>query len=183
MQLKRNIVLCSMIVSLLFSGIFVLGNTNESKNVFKKPEGAAFTGGRFCLWPPKCWPPEKSQKYVEGINLGLISFGSEGFVIGADLALIASLTHKVRGAQMAFYSQGLVMQGGQVSLVNINKNVTGAQVGIYNGTDVMGHGAQVGIVNNAKTSDAIQIGIINIMENGFLPVFPFFNYPKSWHSK
>ena len=168
-------------VSLLLSGMFAVGAEKTSTNVFKRSKDAQFTGGRFCLWPDKSWPPAKTQKYVEGLNIGLVSFGEGGYVIGADLGLFASMTHYVRGAQVALYSQGLVMQGGQVSLVNINKNVRGAQVGIYNGTDIMEHGAQVGIVNNAKKSDAIQIGLVNIMENGFLPVFPFFNFPKSWN--
>jgi hypothetical protein len=102
-------------------------------------------------------------------------------VIGADIGFV-SLTNYVRGAQLALYGHGDVMHGAQAALVNINRNVIGAQVGIYNGTDLMQQGAQVGIVNNAKSSDAIQIGLINIMDNGFLPVFPFFNFPKEWTS-
>ncbi|HJO93211.1 MAG TPA: hypothetical protein QF753_07415 [Victivallales bacterium] len=182
MQVKKSIVLCSMIVSLLVSGVFAAGAVDVPKNTFKKPKEASYTGARFCLWPNIAWPPAKTIKYVEGMNIGLVSFGKDGYVIGADTGLV-SLSNYVRGAQVALYGQGLVMEGAQVCLVNINKNVIGAQVGIYNGTDVMEQGAQVGIVNNAKKSDAIQIGLINIMENGFLPVFPFFNYPKSWHSK
>lgn len=38
--------------------------------------------------------------------------------------------------------------------------------------------AQIGFVNITKQIDQVQIGFINVAENGFLPVFPFFNFPK-----
>ena len=168
-----------MIVSLMFAGVLASAAADVPEYPFKGASKDNGTAIKFCLWPDIAWP---NNKYVQGLNLGIVSFGDKGYVIGADIGF-ASLTNYVRGAQLAFYGQGKVMHGGQVALVNINKDVIGAQVGIYNGTDVMGKGAQVGIVNNAKTSDAIQIGLINIMDNGFLPVFPFFNFPKEWGTK
>ncbi|MCP4179996.1 MAG: hypothetical protein GY756_19720 [bacterium] len=179
MKLKKCVVLYSMIVSLLLIGVFASAAANVPKNPFKGARKHDSTAIKFCLWPDISWP---KNKYVQGLNLGIVSFGDKGYVIGADIGFV-SLTKYVRGAQVAIYSQGDVVHGGQAALVNVNKDVIGAQVGIYNGTDVMGKGAQVGIVNNAKASDAIQIGIINIMDNGFLPVFPFFNFPRDWSSK
>lgn len=38
--------------------------------------------------------------------------------------------------------------------------------------------AQIGFVNVTKRIDRVQIGFLNMAENGFVPVFPFFNFPK-----
>ncbi len=38
--------------------------------------------------------------------------------------------------------------------------------------------AQIGFVNITKEIKSFQIGFLNMAENGFLPVFPIFNFPK-----
>ena len=38
--------------------------------------------------------------------------------------------------------------------------------------------AQLGIINITTKLRGFQLGFINIAENGFLPVFPIFNFPK-----
>ena len=39
--------------------------------------------------------------------------------------------------------------------------------------------AQLGFVNVTKHLTGFQLGFINVADNGFLKVFPFFNFPKS----
>ena len=34
-------------------------------------------------------------------------------------------------------------------------------------------------INVTKTIKGVQLGFLNLAENGFLPVFPFFNFPKN----
>ena len=38
--------------------------------------------------------------------------------------------------------------------------------------------AQIGFVNVTKHIKSFQFGFINMAENGFLPIFPVFNFPK-----
>jgi hypothetical protein len=39
--------------------------------------------------------------------------------------------------------------------------------------------AQIGFINVTKEIKGFQFGFLNIAENGFLPVFPVFNFPKT----
>ena len=38
---------------------------------------------------------------------------------------------------------------------------------------------RLGFVNVTRKIENVQIGFLNFAENGFLPVFPFFNLPKN----
>jgi hypothetical protein len=38
--------------------------------------------------------------------------------------------------------------------------------------------AQLGFINVTEELESFQIGFVNVAENGFLPVFPIFNFPK-----
>lgn len=38
--------------------------------------------------------------------------------------------------------------------------------------------AQIGFINVTKEIKSFQFGFINMAENGFLPIFPIFNFPK-----
>jgi len=40
-------------------------------------------------------------------------------------------------------------------------------------------GAQIGFLNMTKRLKTFQFGFLNIAENGFLPIFPIFNFPKN----
>ena len=62
--------------------------------------------------------------------------------------------------------------------VNIlGDNSNGAQIGIFNDSEDFG-GFQLGVLNFTKDKESLgfQIGLINYMENGFLPIFPIFNF-------
>jgi hypothetical protein len=39
--------------------------------------------------------------------------------------------------------------------------------------------AQVGFVNVTKQLKGFQFGFVNIANNGFLPIFPLFNFPTN----
>ncbi len=145
---------------------------------------------RISIWPEKLsWP---KQSYITGVSLGLPSSYGLPVVYGADLSLIwgdsqdvygfklapVSTGSRVRGVQLAIINQSDNINGGELGVINLANESSGIQLGIFNKTD-QSKGAQFGIVNFAGNSDeGIQIGVINIMENGFLPVFPIFNYQK-----
>ena len=60
--------------------------------------------------------------------------------------------------------------------VNIAKGTTMVDVGGFN--IAKKSTAQLGFINVADEIVGVQLGFINIAKNGFLPVFPIFNFPK-----
>lgn len=101
-----------------------------------------------CIW--SWWtnaPEENAKKDVQGCALG-----------------IASETASVKGAQVSvlFNVTGEVKSGAQVSIG-------------YNSAKTVQNGPQVGFVNVADGA-ALQFGLLCFNKEGFLPVFPFFNF-------
>lgn len=105
-----------------------------------------------CIW--SWWtnsPSENASKNVQGCALGIAS--EVASVKGAQVSLLFNITEKVR---------------------------CGAQVAIgYNQAETVKNGPQVGFVNKAKGA-ALQFGLLNFNEEGFLPVFPFFNFSTKY---
>ena len=82
----------------------------------------------------------------------------------------------------------------KTSFVNIIKTIdNGLNLGFlnitesYSATDIGALSVsqksriQIGMVNVTERIDGVQIGLLNFAQNGFLPVFPFFNFPKAEH--
>ena len=77
-----------------------------------------------------------------------------------------------KGLQLsAVYNEvGNTMSGAALAAMNMSKELHGLQLGIYNSADVL-TGMQFGIVNYAENADrGIQVGIVNVMPNGNIPV-------------
>ena len=83
---------------------------------------------------------------------------------GNDRGLNAAFVNKVNNADSAVDFGFINIADGNTMLdiggVNITKSST----------------AQLGFINVTKKINGFQLGFINIAENGFLPVFPFFNF-------
>lgn len=68
------------------------------------------------------------------------------------------------------------MSGIQLGLGNqVFEEMNGLQLGVANSND-NGYGLQIGILNRTHGMKGLQIGILNWNDQGFLPVFPFFNF-------
>ncbi len=145
---------------------------------------------RISIWPKKLSWPKSSM--ITGVSLGLPSSYGVPLVTGADLSLMWGNSLNVKGfkaapvctgakldgIQAAVYNRTDDFSGGELGLINIAEDLTGIQLGVYNKTEAGKGGAQLGIVNFARSSNGgVQFGIVNIMKNGFLPVFPIFNFP------
>lgn len=85
---------------------------------------------------------------------------------GNDVGFNAAFVNKVNNAE------GAVGLG----FVNIAAGATLVDIGGLNLAKQST--VQVGFVNIATKLEGFQLGILNIAENGFLPVFPIFNFPK-----
>ena len=91
----------------------------------------------------------------------------------------------VRGAQIGAitYNPGIdrgrnrrESLGKCLNLGVLNFDLTeGFQIGVLNNTSE-GNPVQIGLFNTAFDGSPFQIGLLNINPNGFLPIFPFFNY-------
>ena len=64
-----------------------------------------------------------------------------------------------------------------LGFVNIASGKTMVDIGALNLTDQST--AQLGFINVTNRLEGFQLGFINVADNGFLKVFPFFNFPKS----
>lgn len=149
---------------------------HDKDYVFKTNKDKGFTPVKFCVCPYLgSWP---SDIPVIGLNLGLVNFGSDG-VTGLDLSLVND-TKYLRGFQLSLYNDAYYVEGGQTALYNYAHHVMGLQIGVVNQTNYFNGALQLAIVNYTKDSKNIQIGLWNIMDNGFLKHFPIFNFPKNW---
>jgi hypothetical protein len=187
--MKKKLIIMLFVAGGLFAGVFIsaatAAETIEPINAYsaapasasasKTPESTSVSIPlRLCFLPNVWYWPAGLD--VHGVNLGLpISYGEGEKMYGWDLALIASMTDRVKGLQTSLINKGYQATGGELGLVNFAQELTGFQVGAVNSQSVS-DGVQLGIVNLSQRSNGLQIGLINIMDNGFLPIFPFINF-------
>jgi hypothetical protein len=95
-----------------------------------------------------------------GVALSLINYhtGSDSGMNGAFINLLANASEAFNTGFVIIADSTMVDLGG----VNYSKSST----------------AQIGFINITKRIKSFQFGFINIAENGFLPIFPIFNFPK-----
>ena len=153
----------------------------------RAPDESSVNGLRFSL----LYGQNKSMK---GLDLGFVSMSES-----TDLTGVAFVfgVHRLTGAMKSGAAFSLInlhsgndsgLNAAFINKVNNAENALGfGLVNIADGTTMMDIGGfnmakkssvQIGFVNVAKEIEGVQIGIMNIAENGFLPVFPFFNFPK-----
>jgi len=131
---------------------------------------------------------------VRGVDLGLISVSETSNLVGFSGILgVGRLNGNLRGCATGVVNvhrgrdQGLnaavvnrvntVDSGANLGLVNVSDGYAMADVGAVNISD---RGTvQVGVVNVTNRIEGVQIGLLNFAKNGFLPMFPFFNFPKN----
>lgn len=116
---------------------------------------------------------------VYGLRFGLPFCGGSSAVNGVDFAILGSSSAKVNGFSFAplftgaMFSSG-VRRGLSVSCVNLDSKLQGVAVGAVNVAGEV-EGVQIGAVNYAKKK-GLQIGLVNIIPDGFLPVMILFNF-------
>lgn len=112
---------------------------------------------------------------VTGLQWDLVWAQTHYELRGASLAWLVSMGNHITGAQSALFDKAEDVVGAQIGGVNMTQSIIGAQIGFYNQADFM-HGLQLGFVNYAREIDrGLQVGILNVAENGYLPVMVFVN--------
>jgi hypothetical protein len=134
-----------------------------------------------------------SNQSVRGVDLGLLSLSETaalsgfsgvlgmgkltGSMSGCAASLINIHTGEDTGLNAALINRVRTLKSGaNVSLVNIADGYTMVDVGGLNVSDQST--VQLGFLNVTKQIKGVQLGILNLAENGFLPMFPLFNFPK-----
>jgi hypothetical protein len=95
---------------------------------------------------------------------GGAAFSFANFHSGSDSGLNAAFINKVNNSPEAL----------NFGFVNLADGNTMLDIGGINLSDTST--AQLGFINITKKIKGFQLGFINIAQNGFLPVFPFFNF-------
>jgi len=110
-----------------------------------------------------CWygtPSSSLRNETRGLKLG-IPFTAGLAVYGVDLGIFGALSDEVDGVQLGFFTTlSEEVNGVQIALVNIANTIAGLQLGVVNVAD----------------DQAFQIGLLNYIEDGWLPLFPFINF-------
>jgi hypothetical protein len=105
----------------------------------------------------------------------------------------ASISRKFKGFQMGVYNEASQSTAAQLGFANTARHdSSGYQVGVINNSADNTKGVQVGVINAAygfkgvqvgvintsfrENSNSLQLGLICYMKDGFLPIFPFFNF-------
>jgi hypothetical protein len=131
---------------------------------------------------------------VRGVDFGLLSLSETanltgfsailgvgkltGNMSGLASSLVNVHTGKDTGVNAAFINRvNTVESGANIGFVNIADGYTMVDLGGLNVSN--GSSVQLGFLNVTKKLKGVQIGFLNLAENGFLPMFPFFNFPKS----
>ena len=136
----------------------------------------------------------KNQR-TNGLDLGLLSLSETSNFSG--VALVAGIS-KVTGEMSSAACFSLVNyhtgsdSGVNAAFINLLNEAPGAFttgfITIATGTTMVDLGgvnmsqsstAQIGFVNITKEIKSFQFGFLNMAENGFLPIFPVFNFPKN----
>jgi uncharacterized protein YjbI with pentapeptide repeats len=112
---------------------------------------------------------------VEGLDLSLVGLNDNDFK-GVQLALVGLSNRNFNGLQWATVSwTGGSLEGVQLGFFNGAKDMKWVQFGGVNYSEAA-EGLQLSFFNWTESLHGLQIGIVNVAKNGFLPVFPLFNF-------
>ncbi|HJO92682.1 MAG TPA: hypothetical protein QF753_04720 [Victivallales bacterium] len=133
---------------------------------------------RFCLWPGVWSVPADTN--IKGFSFGLATgIIKNKKVTGCDLGLLLSQTKNFSGFQMGLGTVSEYSKGVMVGFGTTADYYEGCQIGIANKIEDSKSIWQIGLFNSSRNTQGVQIGLLNDMDNGFLPVCPFINFSKS----
>lgn len=183
----KRLILCTLLL--------VLAGTASAETAFqfaapglRAPDDPDVNGIRFSIL-------HGENQSVRGVDFGLLSLSETGTLSGLGLvlglgkvttamdggaafSLVNVHTGRDRGLNAAFVNR--INDGSRavdVGFVNIADGDTMFDLGGLNVSD--SSTVQLGFLNVTKKIKGVQLGFLNIAENGFLPMFPIFNFPKN----
>lgn len=180
----RRLILCALLAMYAGAATAETGAQFAAPGV-RAPDDPNVNGIRFSIF-------YGTNQKVRGLDFGLFSLSETaelsglGLVLGlgkvtgnmdgaAAISLINVHTGSDRGLNAAFVNR--VNQAASavgIAFVNIADGATMADVGGLNISD--SSKVQLGFLNVTQKIEGVQLGFLNIAANGFLPVFPIFNF-------
>ena len=180
--------------------IGIVGNLFDTDNVygFSFALPISYTGNNYGF-ATGIWSKAKDQRgfqlnvfnlanELNGVQIGVLGLvdkdkGNDSEAAGLQMNLF-NVAETLYGYQSGLYNQSERLNGMQSGIVNLSGQ--GLQLGVFNffnsmekydGIDTHQTDAriQIGVYNHSSNS-AFQIGGLNYNKNGFLPIFPFFNF-------
>ena len=153
----------------------------------RAPDDPNVSGIRFTLF-------HGQNQSVRGVDLGFLSLSETrnlsglsavlgmgrltGDMSGCATGLINVHSGRDTGLNAAFVNRiNTLESGANLGFVNVSDGYTMVDLGGLNVSDRSS--VQLGFINVTKKITGVQIGLLNLAENGFLPMFPFFNFPKN----
>ena len=134
------------------------------------------------------------NRSVRGVDLGFLSLSETSSLSGfSDVFGMSRLDGDMSGMSNSLINVHTGIDTGVNSaLINrVNTLESGVNIGIVNmadgytmvdlgGVNVSKQSTvQLGFLNVTKRLTGFQFGFLNLAENGFLPMFPIFNFPKN----
>jgi len=157
---------------------FVFNSHTNGLSVEASILSKGFNGIDFCLC--NIYGTKGAGLQVIGLDC---SAKNESRITGCQIGGL--LRSSVRGAQIGAITYNPGIDRGNDRRESFGKclnlgvlnfdSMEGFQVGVVNNTSD-GNPVQIGLFNTTFDGSPFQIGLLNINPNGFLPVFPFFNY-------
>ena len=143
---------------------FQLGFAGDSAQIF--PSETKVMGLRLNL---AC----SDNQDVLGVDVGLVGLGQRMDAI--QLNLVNKVDAEFAGISAGLFSQMGSVAGVQAGLFNsVQYDLNGFQLGLFNNAD-NAMGIQFGLINRAVTLRGIQIGLVNLIEEGPVTFFPIIN--------
>jgi hypothetical protein len=140
-----------------------------------KPVDRGWTIFRFCF--TKGAPALCEKENVYGINIGIpesYNYNCVQKIHGFDWGFV-STDSRVSGMQFGMTNWSKGSSGFQLAFANLVEDFGGVQMAAANYTR-NSCALQLGLFNFArKESTGVQIGLLNFMDEGFLPCFPLVN--------
>ncbi|MBR7180972.1 MAG: hypothetical protein IKD42_05105 [Kiritimatiellae bacterium] len=115
-----------------------------------------------------------NQSAFSGLQMSLINFNSALF------GFQAGLLNWDRGICYGLELGGVNVNdnefhGWTVGAINYSERLFGTQIGLVNVVPGKGRGLQFGVFNAACAFQGVQIGLLNIIGDGAMPIFPVIN--------
>ncbi|MGL4993119.1 MAG: LA_2272 family surface repeat-containing protein [Bacteroidales bacterium] len=103
--------------------------------------------------------------YSKGLQLALFSNFNARDIVGAQISSFTNVSgNRTRGLQLSgFLNTSLgELYGAQIGIINYAKSVYGAQVGLINVAGREVSGVQMGLINYAYDRAKVQLGLVNL---------------------
>jgi len=126
---------------------------------------------------------------MHGLQASLGSNIAKSGHVGLQATCGYNYSDKFAGMQAGVVNTSADFAGMQAAAVNVSDNAGGIQAGVcVNIADKLG-GAQLGLYNQARQADGLQVGLVNVsmksgfqiglvnyIKDGWIPVFPLINF-------